>query len=106
MAASVCSTFTLFAPADVCVSIVRSLAEMIPDVTEFANSKPSGLPIANTLSPVFTLEELAKSIAFVPLVSSIFNTAISVSASLPINLASTCFELCNCTLISLAPSIT
>ncbi|CFO33813.1 Uncharacterised protein [Staphylococcus aureus] len=84
---------TLFEPADVCVSIVRSLAEIIPEVTELANSKPNGLPIANTLSPVLTFEELAKLIAFVPLVSLIFNTAISVNASLPINLASTCLEL-------------
>ena len=52
MAASVCSTFTLVLPAVVFASIVRSLAEIIPEVTEFANSSPSGLPIAKTLSPV------------------------------------------------------
>ena len=52
IAASVCKTLTLVLPAEVLASIVRSLAEIIPDVTEFANSNPSGLPIAKTLSPV------------------------------------------------------
>ena len=41
---------------------MNSLAEMIPDVTVFANSNPRGLPIANTLSPVLTFEESAKDI--------------------------------------------
>jgi S1-C subfamily serine protease len=52
VAASVCKTLTLVLPAAVLASIVRSLAEIIPDVTEFANSNPRGLPIAKTLSPV------------------------------------------------------
>ena len=41
IAASVCSTFTLVPPEVVLDSIVRSFAEIIPDVTELANSKPS-----------------------------------------------------------------
>ena len=39
IAASVCSTFTLVPPEVVLDSIVRSFAEIIPDVTELANSK-------------------------------------------------------------------
>ena len=45
IAASVCKTLTLVLPAEVLASIVRSLAEIIPDVTEFANSNPEDYPL-------------------------------------------------------------
>ena len=48
--ASVCKTLTLVLPAEVLASIVRSLAEIIPDVTEFANSNPEDYPLQNTIS--------------------------------------------------------
>ena len=69
------------------IVICLSRAETMPLVTEPKRSNPSGLPIAITSSPTLN-SSLSPSVAGVRPVSLTFSTAISVSTSYAIILAS------------------
>ncbi len=69
------------------VSTVRFLAEIIPWVSEVAYSDPNGDPIAKAVSPTLMLSELPKLATVVTADELIFNTAKSVTLSVPTILA-------------------
>jgi hypothetical protein len=83
--------------------IVRCSALTMPAVTE--PCRPSGLPIASTVSPTRTSSLLAH-LANVRSVASTFSTARSVFASVPTTVADTCLPLLNETVTVRAPSTT
>jgi len=80
------------------------IAEIIPDVTVPPN--PKGFPIASTQSPTLALPESPSGTGLNLSFEFIFNTAISLTGSVPISLASYYLSLVNRTKIPSEPWIT